>query len=437
MCKLSSFCVLILVALVVSCSGTPASSGTSVVAGAVATPSPMIADSPVATTTKAPSELDTPTTTVTSTPTAGTVLPTVVIVNFELSRYAGRPGDVVSLRGQGFVPYDPVHVEFRQSPSLSAGDAVADGSGEVFVESIRIPMLTEGQHTLVVRGASGREVSRVFSVVGFHPWVVLTAYAVHPGEGFGFNGSEFVPGEQIQVFQDGAEQPIATVSADDRGNLAQELLVRATPGLVGKHDLQFVGSTSSVRLPVTFEVLAFVPLVELTSYAGPPGTTVGFNGKGFAPGETVHVYRETDNGRQRLASLGVGDDGSFNNAGQVVVAADSATRVVTLVLEGEQSRVPVGQRFGVLDLAPWGGLSQYSGPAGTEIDLLGKGFAAGETVDIAVGTEHIASAIADGQGGLHAGPVSIPGGSQGTVSFSFRGQNSKGEATASFTVTGS
>jgi len=120
------------------------------------------------------------------------------------------------------------------------------------------------------------------------------------------------------------------------------------------------------------------------------------------------------------------------------VPAGAGGTQLTIGLEGTESRVPVTQRFGVLDLSPWAGLSTYAGPAGTQIAFHGKGFAVGETVDVFLGQgaapTRVASATADAGGEFQVGPFVIPAEAQGSQTFTFRGQNSKGEATAEFTI---
>lgn len=442
--------LLLLVFALTACSGSPPAAtdgGRTVVAGVMTTPSaapaPTVAPSlaPDATETAEPARAATVTssTAVTNTAAISTTATAVVDATFELSRYAGRPGETLSLRADGFAPGETVRLQFMGAVSADAGEFQAGDRGEGSMPALRIPPLPESAHSLVATGAtSGRQASRIVSIVGFHPWVVLSLYAPRPGDAFGFRGSEFVPGEQVQVILDGAATPLAAAYADDRGDVRQETLFQATSQTVGKHELQFVSAQSGARLPVTFEVLAYVPIMELTSYAGPPGSVVGFTGRGFAPGETIHAYLEGSNGREEVGTFQADRDGAFANAGQFAIPATAAAEPLTIALQGADSLVPVSQRFGVLNLAPWAGLSAYSGPAGTQIDFHGKGFAVGETVDVLLGkgetATKVASAVTDARGDFQTGPFTIPADARGNQSFTFRGQNSKGEATTEFTV---
>jgi hypothetical protein len=127
------------------------------------------------------------------------------------------------------------------------------------------------------------------------PTVRLTTYTGKPTHTFGFAGSGFAPGEQVDVYFGSTHgPPLATVQADAQGNLAVE--DRSIPQMdPGDYTLSFVGHDSDTLISVGFNVQGFHPWAVLDNYAPPPHYGMGFSGQDFVPGEVVDVYL---NGRQ-------------------------------------------------------------------------------------------------------------------------------------------
>jgi hypothetical protein len=229
--------------------------------------------------------------------------------------------------------------------------------------------------------------------------------------------------------------------ADAFGIVRLQRLFTAKPADVGKHEITLSSADGQRVINLSFEVLPYVPRMELTTYAGRPGTRVGFSGQGFAPGEVIHAYLGEGISRQEVSSFSASSNGDFHDAGFFEISFGSSEGPMPVTLEGEQSHIPVSQKFSVLSLQPWAGLNAYSGASGTLVQFAGKGFAAGETVTISIaGTTpvKVASATTDTDGSFQGiGPVAIPSDAGSTLTYVFHGEKSGAEATAVFTLASS
>ena len=58
----------------------------------------------------------------------------------------------------------------------------------------------------------------------------------------------------------------------------------------GDQQLVFLGHQSGARVVAKFVVLPFTPSLQLTSYAGRPGTQIAFTGDGWARDEALHAF---------------------------------------------------------------------------------------------------------------------------------------------------
>ncbi|MBI4491718.1 MAG: hypothetical protein HY690_02880 [Chloroflexi bacterium] len=368
-------------------------------------------------------------------PSPSTVAQTSGLAWVELDRYALRPGEALQLRGGGFAPGETVRAALRDSAGERAlGDLAADGVGSLAASPLPLPALDRGSYTLVLTGdQSGAVVERRLTVVGFDPWVVLDHYTLAPGTSTGLQGFGFQPGEAVQVHVDGATRPLQRAEADQQGELRIENLVRATPADVGKHRLVVRSESGRADLDTTYEVLPFYPVMTLAAYAGPPGAEVRFDGRGFAPGETVRILLGPDGRLQEVASFQADQDGAFQEAGPWRVPYNAQGGELRLVAEGEQSRVARDQTFQVVRHQPWLSLDQTSGPPGTQVTVQGAGFGAEEPVALSVAGRELATATADARGALaDVGPLALPQDASGELELVAHGQETGAQASATF-----
>lgn len=355
----------------------------------------------------------------------------------DLRSYAAHPGEALDLTGAGFAPGEAVRLYLADSPSPSLATLTADAQGGVAASAVKVPDLPAGIHTLVAEGEqTGVAVRREFGVVDYTPWVVLSTYALRPGGAVDVSGHDFAPGEEVQVYLDDASSPTLALKSGADGTVSVRAAFAARPEDVGKHRVVLAGASTRTQASATLEVLAYVPKLALTSWAGPPGAGVAFTGEGFAPGETVRVYLEQASSREQVAAFPAGADGAFQGAGAYAVPGEAATGKLRFVAVGDQSRVPVSQDFAVQAPSAWAELSAYSGPAGAPPSFRGKGFAPGEHVEAHLGAANgpvVGSATADRQGSFDwAGPLALPAGQVGPIRLYVVGAASRTSAEAEY-----
>ena len=141
------------------------------------------------------------------------------------------------------------------------------------------------------------------------PTVHLDAYTGKPTHTFKFSGGGFVPTEAVDIYlgpQTG--DPLATVSADSRGEIGQELTIPMVAP--GDYNLAFVGRTSHTPANVGFNVQGFQPWAVLDNYYIAPHGGVGLDGEDFIPGEVVQVFLNTRLS-DPLAQITADADGHF------------------------------------------------------------------------------------------------------------------------------
>lgn len=356
-----------------------------------------------------------------------------------LDSYSEKPYARVTFKGGGFDPREDIALYFDSVSTNPVGTLRADAYGGLTGASVTVPMLGAGQHSFILMGQTSRTtVSSPFSVLGFYPWVGLSSYSPQPEQSIGFIGHDFAPRERVSYFLNTiSTNVLGTVAADGNGNFETENIFEIPTSAVGELTLVFYGGTSQMPITATLNVLPFNPGLELSTYAGPPGTSVSFIGQGFARDETVHVYLGQAGGRE-ISTLTTDQTGSFKGAGEFRMPFDAGSGKITLTAVGEKSRVPVSLVFAVLEVQPWVGLSEYNAPPGTVITFTGNGFGLGETVNVYAGNDRsqpIATAQADDTGAFTAADsYVIPEDARGKIDFTFVGEQSKATATATFTV---
>jgi len=143
---------------------------------------------------------------------------------------------------------------------LVVATVTADGRGDISGRDMVIPPVSPGDYTLSFVGAgSPTPVSVGFNVQGFHPWTVLENYYVAPHTGVGLEGTDFVPGEVVQVFLNTRlSQPVAQITADGDGRF-RTTNAFTLPDLSGNNELIFVGDQSQTEVTATFAAATPTP----------------------------------------------------------------------------------------------------------------------------------------------------------------------------------
>jgi len=356
------------------------------------------------------------------------------------SVYSATPNQTIALKGGSFTPGEEVQVHFRSMNDPPIATIKADQYGNVDAKDVVVPFAPEGNSSFIVVGKeSNAPVTVPFTILGFYPWVGLSSYTPHPQEMVGFSGQDFAPNEPVQVFLNGlGKNPIATVYSDTKGHFETAGVYEIPLELAGKNTFDFLGQKSGKPVSVAFEVRPLEPVLELTTYAGKPGTQVGFVGNGYAKGETINAYLGKVGSQPPISTFKAETDGTLKGAGVFTIPLGTAPGSLTITAVGDQSKASVTLQFEVLAFTPVALLSDYAGLPGLTIHFEGRDFAPGETVSIylkSVESQPVATAEADENGAFKdAGEFSIPVQGKGSLSFVFVGQESGAKATVDFTV---
>ena len=182
-----------------------------------------------------------------------------------LDTYTGKPTHAFSFTGNGFVPGEQVDVYLGDRTAGALTTVVADSRGDITRRNMVIPLVSPGDYTLSFVGlSSNTPVSVGFNIQGFHPWAILDEYYVSPHTAVGFAGTDFVPGEVVQVFVNTRlSQPVAQVTADADGRFTTTNAF-TLPDLTGNNQLIFVGQQSQTEVTATFAAATPPPTNPLT-----------------------------------------------------------------------------------------------------------------------------------------------------------------------------
>ena len=269
----------------------------------------------------------------------------------KVDRYALRPRERLGFIAGGFVPEEQVQVYFGgdgTAPSGPLTTIAADRAGNTAWTEVPVPLVPEGKHTLRLVGSEG-DVRETIEVEPFRPTVELSPWSGPPGSQVDVHAHGFAPGEPIHIFVDGVSQPSATAETDAWGNAWGVGPVGVPTGHAGEGIAVVAeGQESGARAMAVFAVHGGPPWVELSAYAGYPGTVITLSGGGFGARESVRVHLN-DRGGPAVAAGVTTESGHFRNVGPVAVPPDARGRV-TFVVVGEGSGGEATASFQVLEL---------------------------------------------------------------------------------------
>ncbi|HEX2987134.1 MAG TPA: hypothetical protein VHS06_03075, partial [Chloroflexota bacterium] len=386
-----------------------------------------------------PQELGTGDYTVVATPTKGgaSVEASLRVISDQtwtkLTADTAKTGGAVGYDGGGFAPGEIVSMHLDSLGTDAIGTVQATDQGTI-AGAVRLPLAGEGSHTLLFYGDQTKTPAITdVSIVGFHPWVVLDNYSPGPEEQVGFAGSDFAPGETVYVFlNDLKSGPVDSVEVASDGSFKAPGALKLAAGMQGKQKLLFVGSQTQMASEADFQVLPYPGALQLTLYAGPPGSEVAFTGSGFSAGEEVTAYIGEPGNGTKVSTFKADAKGAFSGAGSFRIPRDTKAGDVSLSVAGQVSGTQPSVSFKVLSLSPWAEVKQdRSGMA----VVVGHGFAVGEAVDLFVGgagDKPVATAAADKDGNATFAPQEIRVESNKGAPVQLKGRDSGGEAKANY-----
>ena len=355
-----------------------------------------------------------------------------------MDTYSVKSNHTFGFTGSGFAPGEVVDVRLGGLGGAPLAIFPADSQGNVTGQNVPLPLVQAGDYLVYFVGEQSQNpVSVGFNVQGFTPWVVLDSYSLAPYSVIGFSGQDFVPGDQVDVYLDKQSgDPLLRVAADSNGQFAIKNAFQLPDLSHGDHQLLIVGYKSDAHISAKFVVLPFTPGVQLTNYAGRPGTPIAFTGDGWARNETLHALIGED--RTEVARFQSDATGTFNAAGSFRLPMDTVAGGVPMTVRGDTSQAEVTIWYQALEMKPSAELTAYNGPPGTVVTFTGRAFAGGETVRVHLhdrGGPELASGIATDDGTvLNVGAYPIDGDWGDDIHFVLVGDASHAEGATDFKI---
>jgi hypothetical protein len=348
-----------------------------------------------------------------------------------LSAYSGYAGQTITVSGGNFAPNASIVVftqaEGLRGPGTAAG--TTDASGNLAPVSFTIPAVGAGALTIdAYDGAS--TAANSYYVQPYFPTLTLSTGSTTPFSTVGVSGSGFAPNEGVVV---SLGSVTANATADQSGSFIGVSL--NVPSIkAGTYSVTGVGQTSGATGTGYLYIGGFFPSISPSSYYLMPGQTLGFNGSGFAPGETVTVSQ----GTSTLGTFTADQTGSFTDAGSVTIPFSAAGTSPIYTLTGATSSATATTSTNV------GGFFANVSPSafyvlpGATVTFSGSGFSAGETIDITQDKSStvIGTITADVNGDFKAaGAITLPYAAAGTTpTYHLVGQSSGASSSVQLTV---
>jgi hypothetical protein len=355
-----------------------------------------------------------------------------------LDTYSAKSTHTFGFSASGFAPGELVDVRLGGLGGSPLASFPSDAQGNVAAQNVPLPLIQAGDYILYFVGEQSQNpVSVGFNVQAFSPWVVLDSYAVAPYSTMGFTGQDFVPSEEIEVYLgQSSGEPLLRLAADANGQFAVRNAFNLPDSAHGDQQLMFVGHQSGARITAKFVVLPFSPGLQLTTYAGRPGTPVAFTGDGWARNETLHAY--IGEGRTPITTFQTDANGAFSAAGGFRLPVTTIAGGVPLTVRGDTSRAEVTLWYQALELKPSAELTAYHGPPGTVVAFTGRSFAGGEVVRVHLSDRagpELASAVASDDGSVeHVSSYPIDGNWGDDIHFVLVGDDSHAEGATDFKI---
>ncbi len=213
-----------------------------------------------------------------------------------LAPYSLNPRNTLGFFGSGFPSNTWVDVRLGNLDgvrpvdrySIWLGRSLTNAGGNLDGQ-VEVPLLPAGDYPVYfVPAGSQTPVVANLVILALKPWVVLDHYAPDPHSWMGFEGRDFAPDEQVQIYlNERSGQPVAVVQADSYGNFTLNR-VWEVPNLTGENALIFVGKDSGVTFTARFVMMpqpqkpALSPALALGSLGSAPAGVARAEGTAIA-----------------------------------------------------------------------------------------------------------------------------------------------------------
>jgi hypothetical protein len=369
------------------------------------------------------------------------------VASLAIDPQPARQTGQVRVSGKGFASGESVSLSAARTTDANSDEVplaneIADSDGSLDPLTLTLPdSLQSGGHALAAVGqVSGHAANATLWIQAPQPWLVLDSYDAPQYGDFGFVAGGFEPMDQVLVSLEpsegsgGSAVRLTTLTTDQAGN-AQWSQIKLPQLAPGTFTLVLHGQANAAELRRDVHVTPLKPTLELSPWAGPAGSTLQVNARGFAPDEYVQA---SIGGAQDPTPLQADEYGNLWGAGPLRIPQLARPGGFTISLVGIASGAKSSAEFKVLDPKPWLELTSWSGAPGAPVSFGGGGWIGGEQVSIHIGSAAapaLSAGMADDGGWLkNAGPVYIPNEVDDDVIFVAVGDKSHLVAAATFKV---
>ncbi|HKC75008.1 MAG TPA: hypothetical protein VKF37_12535, partial [Chloroflexota bacterium] len=291
------------------------------------------------------------------------------------------PGGRISLSGSGFPAHDEVRLVLgsNDNPNGWALGTVRSGADGTLNTTVTMPLgVTRADMVQAASGAGGATARAELAVWPTAPHLTASAESGPAGAAYSLSGDGFTPGEQVSLYLDSiATTPLATTTSSGRFAFTG---LRVPVTSTGNHTFIVKGTYGDI-VAVSFMEWAVTPYVLLSTYSTLPERSVSVSGKGFVPGETVHLFL----GGTLVGGATADDRGALRAAAAFTIPS-SARGPLQVSAVGTQSGRPARTTLDVLPFEPSLWLSSYAGHPGATVAFTGTGFARNDTMRVYVGS---------------------------------------------------
>jgi hypothetical protein len=317
-----------------------------------------------------------------------------------LSVYSGPPNTALYTYATGLTANgtNTYAVSFSTTPMVGATVIPVSGTITTY---FGVPVLARGSYNIVIATTSDTQ-NTPYPVFVITPQIFLGSSSGNVGDHLVISGNGFTANATITIYFDGVAQiPSSPISTGAAGQFANATItVPSTWG--GNHTVtaaDYVGAT----IPSTYKINSSMTL-SATSAAVGSGITV--SGAGFAADSTMSFLLDSN---PINTTVSTDASGKFTNINLVIPATYSGTHVITARDSVSHSAAANLSITSVMTISP------ISGPAGTTIAFIGKGFLANSPITVTYDGVSTAatSTLTSGADGSFSSGFKIPASASG------------------------